>query len=57
MSVTRCTKCKWPVGMPSALTDGLCIPCRLRRGEKIPGHRLVTPEPPEPGASPKQDRA
>ena len=49
LNATRCRKCKWPVAIPSALKDRLCIPCRLRQGDKIPGHRLVEPEttPPE----------
>ena len=46
MGATTCKACPWPVAIASALVDGLCQPCRLRRGETIAGHRLVSPLPP-----------
>ena len=39
MASQPCSICKWPA---LALQAGLCQPCRIRAGETIPGHRLIS---------------
>lgn len=38
MRPTKCVNYSWPT------LGGRCIPCRMRAGEEVPGHRLIVAE-------------
>lgn len=38
MRPTKCDSCSWPT------LGERCIPCRIRAGEEVPGHRFIVTE-------------